>query len=107
MDFKAIQIVCMAVSTLLDEMTWAAYGTQEFHTPVLVEETDCRKLDLLIDMMGTLTRMMDTRLNFVTTEGKVIREWIETILEIGGRYLRELQTLDKLEVAVRTQFSAD
>jgi hypothetical protein len=107
MDFKAIQIVCMAVSTLLDEMTWAVYGAQEFHTPVLVEETDCRKLDLLIDMMGTLTRMMDTRLNFVTTEGKVIREWIETILEIGGRYLRELQTLEKLEVAVRTKLSVD
>lgn len=107
MDFKAIQIVCMAVSTLLEEMNWGVYGTQEFHTPVLVEEADCRKLDLLIDMMGTLTRMMDTRLNFVTTEGKVIREWIETILEVGGRYLRELQTLEKLETTVKTKFSVD
>ena len=107
MDFKAIQIVCMAISTLLDEMNWAAYGSQGFHTPVLTEEADCRKLDLLIDMMGTLTRMMDTRLNFVTTEGKVIREWIDTILEIGGRYLRELQTLEKVELAVKSKLSAD
>jgi hypothetical protein len=50
-----------------------------------------------MDVMGTLTRMMDTRIPYVTTEGKVIREWIETILEIGGRYKRELETLEALE----------
>jgi hypothetical protein len=40
---------------------------------------------------------MDTRLAYVTTEGKVIREWIESILEIGGRYKRQFETLEALE----------
>jgi hypothetical protein len=100
MNFKAVQILCMAVSTLIEEMTWAPYGNQELHTPLVVNEEDYHKLDLLMDMMGTLTRMMDTRINYVTTEGKVIREWIESILEVGGRYRRELEILEKLEKQV-------
>jgi hypothetical protein len=97
MNFKAIQILSMAVSTMVEEMTWASYGKQELHTPVVTDEKDCHRLDLLMDMMGTLTRMMDTRINYVTTEGKVIREWIESILELGRRYQRELEILERLE----------
>jgi hypothetical protein len=97
MNFKAVQVLCMAVSTLIEEVTWALYGKQELHTPVITNEQDCHKLDLLMDMMGTLSRMMDTRINYVTTEGKVIREWIQSILEVGGRYRRELEILEKLE----------
>lgn len=97
MNFKAVQVLCMAVSTLIEEVTWASYGKQELHTPVITNEQDCHKLDLLMDMMGTLTRMMDTRINYVTAEGKVIREWIQSILEVGGRYRRELEILEKLE----------
>lgn len=97
MNFRAIQILCMAVSTMVEEMTWASYGRQELHAPIVADEHDCRKLDLLMDMMGTLTRMMDTRINYLTTEGKVIREWIESILELGGRYRRELEVLERLE----------
>jgi hypothetical protein len=41
--------------------------------------------------------MMDTRLTFVTTEGKIIKEWVERMLEIGGRYRRELELLEELE----------
>lgn len=91
----------MAVSTLMDEMTWAPYGAQELHTPVICEQQDCDSLDTLLDMMGTLTRMMDTRINYVTTEGKVIREWIESILRIGGRYQRELEILEQMEKRVK------
>jgi hypothetical protein len=97
MDFRAIQVICLAVSTLMDEMVWNAYGEQGLHTPKIQVEDDCHKLDILMDVMGTLTRMMDTRLAYVTTEGKVIREWIESILEIGGRYKRQLETLEALE----------
>ena len=41
--------------------------------------------------------MMDTRINYLTSEGKVVREWIETILEIGERYKRELEAIQSLE----------
>ena len=97
MDFRAIQVLCLAVSTLVDEMVWNAYGEQGLHTPKIQVEDDCHKLDILMDVMGTLTRMMDTRIAYVTSEGKVVREWIESILEIGGRYKRELETLEVLE----------
>ena len=97
MDFRGIQVVCMAVSTLIDEIPWDVYGAQQLHTPVLGDEKDCRNLDLLMDIMGTLTRMLDTRIAFVTTDGKVVREWIEAILEIGARYLRELEALKQME----------
>jgi hypothetical protein len=88
----------MAVTTLMEEMAWGAYGSQGLHSPLVREEQDCRRLDLLMDIMGTLTRMMDTRIAYVTTEGKVIREWVETILEIGARYGKELEALEKLEI---------
>ena len=97
MDFRAIQILCMAVRTLIDEMSWDAYGSPDIHTPIIRTDDDCHKLETLVDIMGTLTRMMDTRIAFATTEGKVIKEWIERILELGGRYLRELETLQRLE----------
>lgn len=97
MDFRAIQVICLTVSTLMDEMVWNEYGEHGLHTPKIQDEDDCHKLDILMDVMGTLTRMMDTRLAYVTTEGKVIREWIESILEIGGRYKRQLETLEALE----------
>jgi len=100
MDFRAIQILCMTVSTLMDEMTWNAYGSPDLHTPVVVTSEDCHRLDLLLDIMGTLTRMMDTRITFITTEGKVIREWMERILEIGSRYRRELEVLERIEKKV-------
>ena len=97
MDFRAIQVLCMTVSTLMEEIPWGAYGSEQLHTPVLTDEKDCYHLDMLLDVMGTLTRMMDTRIAFVTSEGKVIREWIEAILEIGERYRRELLVLKQLE----------
>jgi hypothetical protein len=100
MNFRAIQVVCMAVSTLIDEVPWDVYGAQQLHTPVLRDEKDCRNLDLLMDIMGTLTRMLDTRIAFVTTDGKVVREWIEAVLEIGARYLRELDALKRMEAEV-------
>ena len=90
----------MAVSTLMEELPWAPYGPQQIHTPLLEEEEDCRRLDLLTDMLGTLTRMMDTRIAYITSEGKMVREWIETILELAGRYRRELEILKKLEEEV-------
>lgn len=97
MNFRSIQVLSQAVSTLLDEITWDKYGPQELHTPVVSDEKDCHNLDLLLDIMGSLTRMMDTRITYVTTEGKVVREWIQSILEIAGRYRRELQILELLE----------
>ncbi len=97
MDFRAIQVLCLAISTVMDEIAWNEYGEQGLHTPAIQVEDDCRKLDVLMDIMGTLTRLMDTRIPYVTTEGKVIREWIETILDIGGRYKRELEILEALE----------
>ncbi len=97
MDFRAIQILSLAVSTVMEEMVWDAYGEQGLHTPTIRIQDDCHKLDILMDIMGTLTRMMDTQIAYVTTEGKVIREWIETILEIGGRYKRELEVLEAQE----------
>lgn len=100
MDFRAIQVLCMTVSTLLDDLEWNTYGSPDLHTPVITTEEDCHRLELLLDVMGTLTRMMDTRIAFVTTEGKVIREWIERILEIGSRYRRELEALERIEKKV-------
>ncbi|MFH0821678.1 MAG: hypothetical protein V2B18_02925 [Pseudomonadota bacterium] len=105
MDFRAIQVLCMVVSTFLDEIAWAPYGKEELHTPVITVPEDTRKLDMLTDIMGTLTRMMDTRINFVSSEGKIIREWIETILELGTRYRRELETLEELEQRSRKLIS--
>jgi hypothetical protein len=101
MDFRAIQVLCMAVSTLMEEMSWAAYGPQQLHVPMITDQKDCDELDMLLDMMGTLTRMMDTRIHYVTTEGKVIKEWIETILRIGQRYGRELRLLEDMEKRVK------
>ncbi len=100
-DFKAVQVVCNAVMTLVDEMRWIPYGSPELHTAYVESDEDYRKLDLLLDMMGTLTRMMDTRINYTTAEGKIIREWVETIVELGGRYRRELELLENLEERVR------
>ena len=97
MDFKAIYVVSRAVSTLMDELEWDTYGSEELHTPIIASDEDCRNLDILLDMMGTLGRMMDTRINYVTSEGKVVREWIETILEIGERYKRELEAVQNSE----------
>ncbi len=101
MDFRAIQVLCMAVSTLMQEMSWASYGPQQLHIPMIADQKDCDDLDMLLDMMGTLTRMMDTRIHYVTTEGKVIKEWIETILRIGQRYKRELELLEAMEKRVK------
>jgi len=103
MNFKTIQILCMAVSTLVEEIAWDEYGSDKLHTPLVRVEKDCQRLDMLMDIMGTLTRMMDTRIAYVTTEGKVIREWIETILEIAGRYRRELEVLERMESLVPAQ----
>ncbi|MEW6136903.1 MAG: hypothetical protein AB1733_01625 [Thermodesulfobacteriota bacterium] len=100
MDFRAIQVVCMAIATLIDEIPWDVYGAQQLHTPVLRDEKDCHNLELLIDIMGTLSRMLDTRIAFVTNDGKVVREWIESILEIGARYGRELEALKRMEAEV-------
>ncbi len=96
MDFKAIYVLSRAVSTVTNELEWDSYGSEDLHTPVISDDKDCRNLDILLDMMGTLTRLMDTRINFITSEGKVVREWIETILEIGERYKREIELLDSL-----------
>jgi hypothetical protein len=100
MDFKAIYVVSRAVSTLMDELKWDTYGSEELHTPIIASDEDCRNLDILLDMMGTLSRMMDTRINYVTSEGKVVREWIETILEIGERYKRDLEAVQNSEKQV-------
>ena len=100
MNFRAIQVMSQAVSTLMDEIAWDTYGPQELHTPVVTEEKDCHNLDLLLDIMGSLTRMMDTRITYVTTEGKIVREWIQSILDIAGRYRRELAILESLEKRV-------
>ncbi len=97
MDFKAVLVICMTVSTLMDEMNWAPYGSPDMHTPVIRNQDDYHKLDVLIDILGTLTRMMDTRVPFVTSEGKLIREWVQTILEVGNRYRRELEALERLQ----------
>ncbi len=97
MDFKSIYVLSRAVSTLMNELEWDTYGSEALHTPIIVSDDDCRNLDILLDMMGTLTRMMDTRINYVTSEGKVVREWIETILEMGQRYKRELEMIQNLE----------
>lgn len=97
MDFRSVQVLCMAVSTLIEEIPWDVYGSQQLHTPILRDETDCHNLELLMDIMGTLTRMLDTRIAFVTTDGKIVREWIESILEIGSRYQRELHALQQME----------
>lgn len=97
MDFRAIAVLSRAVSTMMEEMKWDSYGPQPLHSPIITTDEDYRNLDILLDMMGTLTRMMDTRINFVTTEGKVIREWIYTVLEIGERYNRELEIIANIE----------
>ena len=82
MDFKAIYVLSRAVSMLMDELKWDTYGSEDLHTPIIASDNDCRKLDILLDVIGTLSRMMDTRINYLTSEGKVVREWIETILEM-------------------------
>ena len=97
MDFKAVQVVSMAVSTLLEEITWAEYGSPDMHTPIVRTDDDRYRLDLLEDMMGTLVRKMDTRIAYVTSDGKVVREWVETVLEVGNRYKKELEVLQRLE----------
>ena len=97
MDFKSIYVVSKAVSTLMNELKWDTYGSEDLHTPIIASDNDCRNLDILLDMVGTLTRMMDTRINYLTSEGKVVREWIETILEMGQRYRRELEIMQNLE----------
>ncbi len=97
MDFRAVAVLSRAVSTMMEEMEWDSYGPQALHTPVIKNDQDYRNLDILLDMMGTLTRMMDTRINYITTEGKVIREWIHTVLEIGQRYNRELEVMEKVQ----------
>jgi hypothetical protein len=96
MDFKSIQVMSMAVRTILEEIQWAPYGLQKINTPLIHTEEDCHKLDLLLDMLGTLTRMLDTRINYMTLEGKLVKEWVLTILELGDRYQKELVLLDKL-----------
>jgi hypothetical protein len=103
MDFRAIQILSMAVSTLVDELAWAPYGSQGIHTPVIATDKDCQNLELLLDIMATLTRMLDTRIAYITTEGKVVREWIEKVLELGNRYQKELELLLKLEKELSSQ----
>ena len=97
MDFKAIYVLSRAVSKLMGELKWDTYGSENLHTPIIASDNDCRKLDILLDVIGTLSRMMDTRINYLTSEGKVVREWIETILEIGERYKRELEAIQNLE----------
>ncbi|MBI5250708.1 MAG: hypothetical protein HY912_14555, partial [Desulfomonile tiedjei] len=42
-------------------------------------------------------------ITYVTTEGKVIKEWIQSIIEIGSRYKRELEILESLEKRVNEQ----
>jgi hypothetical protein len=101
MDFRAIQVMCMAVETLVGEITWSPYGPQGLHTPVVSGDEDCHRLEMLEDIMGSLTRMMDTRINYITNEGKIIREWIETILELGTRYQKQLELLQEMENKVR------
>ncbi|MEW6350233.1 MAG: hypothetical protein AB1646_14295 [Thermodesulfobacteriota bacterium] len=103
MDFKAVQVICMTVNTLMDEMNWATYGSPDMHTPVIQTQEDYHKLDVLMDILGTLTRMMDTRIPYVTSEGKLIREWVGTILELGNRYKRELELLERVQEQTRTQ----
>jgi hypothetical protein len=97
MDFRAIAVVSGAVSTMMEEIEWDSYGPQALHSPIIRTEQDYRNLDILLDMLGTLTRMMDTRIDYVTAEGKVIREWIHTVLEIGQRYNRELEVIADIE----------
>ncbi|HTY23212.1 MAG TPA: hypothetical protein VMC85_08785 [Desulfomonilaceae bacterium] len=97
MDFKAISVLSSAVSTLMGEMDWDAYSDEDLHTPIIRSDSDCRKLEVLLDILGTLSRIMDTRINYMTTEGKLVREWVETILEIGDRYKRELDILTNPE----------
>jgi hypothetical protein len=95
MDFKAIQVICTTVSTLMDEIEWVDYGSPDMHTPLIQSQEDYHKLDMLVDFLGTLTRVMDCRVAFVTSEGRVIREWIQTILDMGNRYKRAQEVLDR------------
>jgi hypothetical protein len=97
MNFRAMAVISMAIQTLMKEMNWAEYGEDPVHTPLIDEKDDCRKLDLLTDMLGTLTRMMDSRIDYLTTEGKIVREWVDVILEICARYRKELEVLKQLE----------
>lgn len=106
-NFRAIQVLSMAVATLMEELPWAPYGPQSLHTPLLQGEDDCHHLDLLTDMLGTLTRMMDTRIAYATSEGKMVREWVETILALAGRYQRELEILKKLEEEISLACPSD
>ncbi len=92
-----MQVVSMTVSGMLNELRWMPCESPDCHTPLIETPEDVRKLELLMDVLDTLTRIMDTRIAYLNTDGKLIREWVEKILEIGDRYGRELQVLDKLE----------
>lgn len=87
----------MTVARLMDEIEWAPYGSPDQHSPIVKTPEDANKLDMLLDVLGSLTRMMDTRLNYLTTDGKLIREWVESILELSTRYRRELEILQEEE----------
>ena len=97
MNFKAIQVVSMAVSTMLEDIQWIQCGDEKSHIPLIEESEDVRKLELLLDVLETLTRLMDTRIAYLNTDGQLIREWVEKILEIGTRYQKELEILNNLE----------
>ena len=87
----------MAVSTMLEDIQWIQCGDEKSHTPLIEKPKDVRKLELLLDVLETLTRLMDTRIAYLNTDGQLIREWVEKILEIGTRYQRELEILNSLE----------
>lgn len=97
MNFKAIQVVSMAVSNMLEEMQWLPCGDENSHSPLIEDPEDARKLELLLDVLETLTRLMDTKIAYLNTDGQLIREWVEKILEIGTRYQQQLEILNSLE----------
>ena len=97
MDFRAIQVISMAVSNMLDELKWMQCGDERSHTPIMETREDVRTLELLLDMLDTLSRLMDTRIPHSNSDGQLIREWVEKIIEINFRYQRQLEMLAKLE----------
>ena len=101
MNFQAIQVVSMAVSSMLEEMRWITCGDEHSHTPLIEDPEDARKLELLLDVLETLTRLMDTKIAYLNTDGQLIREWVEKILEIGTRYQRQLEILNNLETTLK------
>lgn len=107
MDFRATQVVSMAVSTMLDELSWMPCGDERSHTPIMETPDDVRKLELLLDMLDTLSRLMDTRIPHSNSDGKLIREWVEKIIEINFRYQRELELLAGLEEKSRTNAASE